>query len=478
MKKNHFWLNLKSYTENVALIDASTGVVKNYSQLEDDVSCISDLLKLKKKCLIFLYTTNSYECIVTYLAALRSNNSILLLDEKLNQDIRNNLNFTYKPQLIITSNKEQSNLYDKQILLGNVFLYKRKNYSNDLIHPNLAVLLSTSGTTGSPKLVRLSYDNIQANAKSIAEYLPIDEKERPITSLSMSYSYGLSVINSHLLKGSSIVLTDKSIVFKDFWQIFNQYFCTSFAGVPYTYQILKRTGFDTMDLPTLKYMTQAGGRLSEEFIKYFLEYAEKNSKKFFVMYGQTEATARISYVPFEKLKNKIGSIGISIPDGNINLYNHSREIKQSDVVGEIVYSGPNVMMGYAEKRLDLQKDDELNGELRTGDLAYKDQDGYYFIIGRMKRFIKIFGLRINLDEVEKMLQNNFHIPVACIGKDDILKIVILNSDKEYTKQIKNKILEFYRLSHGSFTISLIEKIPANSSGKYDYSRIQEILDKV
>ncbi len=477
MNKNYFWLNLKSYNDNIAFIDTSTGVIKNYSQLEYDVACVSELLRLKNKCLIFLYTTNSYECITAYLAALRSNNSVLLLDEKLNQNIRNKLTEVYTPELIITSNDEQSNFYDQRILLGNLFLYKRKNYLNNLIYPNLAVLLSTSGTTGSPKLVRLSYDNLQANAKSIAEYLPINKKERTITSLPLSYSYGLSVINSHLQKGASIVLTDISIVFNDFWRVFNQYFCTSFAGVPYTYQILKRTGFDTMDLPTLKYMTQAGGRLSEEYIKYFLKYAEKNSKKFFVMYGQTEATARISYVPFEKLKDKIGSIGISIPNGNINLYNHSCEIKHCDVAGEIVYSGPNVMMGYAEKRLDLQKDDELKGELRTGDLAYKDQDGYYFIIGRMKRFIKIFGLRINLDEVEKMLQNSFYIPVACIGKDDMLEIIILSSDKEFINQITGKILEFYKLNHGSFTISLIEKIPANSAGKYDYEKIQEMVDK-
>ncbi len=167
--------------------------------------------------------------------------------------------------------------------------------------------------------MRLSADNIQSNAESIAQYLEIDENEKPITTLPFNYSYGLSVINSHLLKGATIVLTEKTVFFKDFWNTFKQYECTSFAGVPYTYQMLKRTGFDKLDLPSLKTMTQAGGKLNEEMIKYFYEYAERKNIRFFVMYGQTEATARISYVPFDKLKNKIGSIGISIPGGKLSL---------------------------------------------------------------------------------------------------------------------------------------------------------------
>ncbi len=172
----------------------------------------------------------------------------------------------------------------------------------------------------------------------------------------------------------------------------------SFAGVPYTFAMLKRINFDKIELPTLRTMTQAGGKLSEEYIRHFLSYATKNRVKFFVMYGQTEATARISYVPAEKLSQKIGSIGIPIPGGEVKIINDGIEVTRPNEIGEIVYKGNNVMMGYAENRKDLSKGDELNGVLFTGDLGYKDEDEFLYVTGRLKRFIKIFGLRVNLDE--------------------------------------------------------------------------------
>ncbi|MFN3874266.1 MAG: AMP-binding protein, partial [Ignavibacterium sp.] len=183
----------------------------------------------------------------------------------------------------------------------------------------------------------------------------------------------------------------------------------------YTYQMLKRTGFDKLDLPSLRTMTQAGGKLNEEMIKFFADYAEKRIIRFFVMYGQTEATARISYVPCEKLKSKIGSIGISIPGGKLNLMKDGIEITEPHQTGEIVYEGENVMLGYAESTEDLTKGNELNYILHTGDLGYFDEDRFFYITGRIKRFIKMFGLRINLDEVQKLVENKFAVTIACIG---------------------------------------------------------------
>ncbi len=280
-----------------------------------------------------------------------------------------------------------------------------------------------------------------------------------------------------MLKGSTIVLTDKTVFFRDFWNQFNEHKCTSFAGVPYTYTMLKRINFDKIELPTLKYFTQAGGKLSEEFIKHFADYALQKKIKFFVMYGQTEATARITYVPPEKLNSKIGSIGISIPGGELKIMNDEVEINNPNEVGEIVYSGDNVMLGYAENTSDLSKGDELEGTLYTGDLGYKDEDGYFYVTGRMKRFIKIFGLRINLDEVQKMIENHFKISAACTGKDELLKILIHSEDHLAEVNVKNEVLKMYQLSFKSVVVKSTNQIPTNNSGKYDYNKINEMFDE-
>jgi len=292
----------------------------------------------------------------------------------------------------------------------------------------------------------------------------------------MNYSYGLSIINSHLLKGTTIILTDKTVFFRDFWDIFNDQRCTSFAGVPYTYTMLKRINFDDIQLPTLKTMTQAGGKLSEEFIRHFNSYAIKNNVKFYVMYGQTEATARISYVPTEKLNEKIGSIGVPIPGGEIKIVSDGVEATSPNVIGEIVYEGDNVMLGYAENRDDLAKGDELKKILFTGDLGYKDEDGYFYVTGRMKRFIKIFGLRINLDEIQKMIENHFGISAACTGKDDLLSVLIQSENQLTEVNVKNEILKVYKLNFKTVVVKLTNSIPTNSSGKYDYKKINEMFE--
>lgn len=372
----YFWQDLIKFSDKIALVDSLSGKSLTYFNLNEEAKKIAKKLQADEKGLIFLFTSNNAESVITYIAALQSGKAILLLDEKLNEEIRSGLIETYRPEFIVTSDDHSPVGYFEEIKYESLAFYKRELKIQSKIHSELAVLLSTSGTTGSPKLVRLAYKNIQANAESIAQYLEINSDEKPITTLPMNYSYGLSVINSHLLKGSTIILTEKTVFFRDFWDLFNFYNCTSFAGVPYTYTMLKRINFDKIELPTLKYFTQAGGKLSEEFIRFFSDYAQQKHVNFFVMYGQTEATARISYVPADKLSEKIGSIGISIPGGELKIMNDKTEITKPNEVGEIVYKGDNVMFGYAESRNDLSKNDELNGMLFTGDLGYKDADGF------------------------------------------------------------------------------------------------------
>ena len=471
--KNYFWETLENFADKTALIEVDSDRSISYSELNKLTDELAEQFISIEKKLIFLFTNNSIESVIAYLSVLKSGDAVLLLDEKLNSEMKSNLISIYKPSVIINQNEPVEGYQRKSFSTLKNCLF-RVTKPEIKLHPSLKVLLSTSGTTGSPKLVRLSADNIQSNADSIAQYLSIDENEKPVTTLPFNYSYGLSVINSHLLKGATIVLTDKTVFFKDFWNDFRKYECTSFAGVPYTYQMLKRTGFDKLDLPSLRTMTQAGGKLNEEMIKYFADYSEKRSIRFFVMYGQTEATARISYVPYEKLKNKIGSIGISIPGGKLMLMKDEIEITEPHQIGEIVYEGENVMLGYAESLEDLTKGNELNYILHTGDLGYFDEDRFFYVTGRMKRFIKMFGLRINLDEVQKMIENTFHIATACTGEDEKLKILIQTSD-EMDSKVKQKICETYKLNPSTVLVKQTDMIPTKPSGKFDYEKINSMF---
>ena len=300
------------------------------------------------------------------------------------------------------------------------------------LNDELCLLLTTSGSTGSPKFVRQSYRNVLSNAESIVSYLELDETERPITTLPMNYTYGLSIINSHFLVGATLLVTDKGLMQKEFWNFFKEAGATSFGGVPYTYEMLSKLRIFRMDLPSLRYMTQAGGKITSELHQKFAEYAAESGKKFIVMYGQCEATARMGYLPANKALEKCGSMGIAIPGGKFTLIDvDDKEITSPDVAGELVYEGDNVTLGYAESGEDLIKGDERGGILRTGDVAKRDEDGYYFIVGRMKRFLKIYGNRVNLDEIDRLIKGRFEgIDVACAGVDDHMYIFLTKESAE------------------------------------------------
>lgn len=249
------------------------------------------------------------------------------------------------------------------------------------LHPELALLMMTRGTTGDPKVVRLSDENVFINAAAIVDYLEIGEFDRAITTLPMATNYGLSVINSHLLAGAELLLTDMSVTKKEFWDFFNREKATSFAGDADVYEKLDSIDFDKKLLPSLKYMTQSGRGFSRELHKKYAEIADKWSKRFYVMYGQTEASAMITYLPYVNTLKKIGSIGVAIPGGKVTLIDsEGNAIEEPHVPGEIVYEGRNVSHGYASFLADLNDDDKNSGILHTGDMAEMDEDGYFYLV--------------------------------------------------------------------------------------------------
>jgi acyl-CoA synthetase (AMP-forming)/AMP-acid ligase II len=411
----------------------------------------------------FILCTNTPQWLVAYLCCLQQGHVPLLLPGDLAPGLLDSLLATYQPAWVWRQSPNVAAAAERVIEAQTLSCFMRfPSKSAVPLHPDLGLLLSTSGSTGSPKLVRLAHEALDANAKSICAYLGLTSSERALTTLPGSYSYGLSVINSHLEAGACLVLKNTSLFSRDFVQTVQDQQVTSLAGVPTWYQMLLRTGFDKVETPSVRTFTQAGGRLDERTKRAVLEMARQKSARFFVMYGQTEATARISYVPPESLPEHMDSIGIAIPGGRLSL---------DPSTLEIVYEGRNVMMGYADCAQDLARPDECHGLLRTGDIGEADADGFFRITGRLKRFIKLSGSRYGLDEIEAQLGAALTAPVAVVGRDERLGVWIECADADAVQQAKAWLQDSYQLHHSLFRVHLLDHLPLLPTGKKDYAAL-------
>ena len=427
-----------------------------------------------KKILVFVVANNNYDSLVGYVGLLRANAVVALINDSINESVWNELVKKFKPAFIyIPKNLFQcSKVWEKKLNFGGYVFYETNTEIDYKIDVDLSLLLMTSGSTGSPEFVRLSQNNIFSNTKAICEYLNIGSNDVAITTLPKSYSYGISIINTHLFMGASLILTDASLMEKKFWELIYEHNVTTFGGVPYTFEMLKKLKFEKINLPSIKYITQAGGKLSQSLQRYFSNLCDENKIDFVVMYGQTEASPRMSYLPAKMLKKKFGSIGIPIPGGKFYLIDKKNQIiNEQNIEGELVYEGENVSLGYARNCYDLASGDSNNGVLKTGDLAKMDYDGYYYIIGRKKRFLKLFGHRVSLDQIEQKI-NEAGYSCACVGVDDRMKI--FTTDKLHINTINNFISDNFNLNISGVSIIYIDKLPRNSSGKILYSELEEI----
>lgn len=465
-----FYNSISRYSDRIAVITENSEAI-SYKTLIDTADSI--VSAISERSLVFLVCENCFESIAAYIGFLRKRIVPVLVNPKIDDEMLGYLLSSYKPQYIFCHNGWHTS---GEVIgtWGGHHLLKTENSEAAVLNPELAVLITTSGSTGSPKLVMQSYKNIISNANSIADYLEITQDDRAITTMPMSYTYGLSIIQSHLLKGAAIITTEKTLMDKGFWSLLKEQKATTFGGVPYIYEILKRLRFGRMDLPSLRYITQAGGKLSKELALEFSEICRDKGMKLIIMYGQTEATARMAYLPWEHAFDKAGSMGIPIPGGKMKLIDaDGTEITKPDVVGELVYEGENVTLGYALCASDLANPDQRNGVLQTGDMAKRDSDGFYTIVGRKKRFLKLFGNRVNLDETEAIL-NKEGIKCVCGGKDDLMKIYIENADAETLKRAVDFISEKLGLNRSGFCSIAIDAIPRNDSGKVLYSKLEEL----
>lgn len=455
-----------NFRNNTALIEENGQILK-YNEFYDFSVEIKKVLN--QRCLAFSFCSNTIGSVLGYTHFLNNNIVQALINKDLDLNMINNLIDEYKPSYLWIPKEMQNKFNFETVFEKYDYALVKTNFEIDyLLNDDLALLLTTSGSTGSPKFVRQSYKNIISNTNSIVSYLELNENERPITTLPMNYTYGLSIINTHLMVGATILLTDKKIMEKEFWQFLNENKATSFGGVPYTYEMLDKLRFFRKDTSSIVTMTQAGGKITKELHLKVAEFAKEHNKKFVVMYGQTEATARMGYLPYDKALSKIGSMGIAIPGGEFSIIDaENKEIKEPNKVGELVYIGDNVTMGYAENRFDLNKDDDNNGKLYTADMAMFDEDGFYYIVGRKKRFLKLFGNRVNLDETERILKTEFDTEIVCSGIDDNMYIFVTvsNLEKDILKFVSDKLSIN---SHG-FNVVTVSEIEKNDSGKIKYS---------
>jgi acyl-coenzyme A synthetase/AMP-(fatty) acid ligase len=336
------------------------------------------------------------------------------------------------------------------------------------IHPDLALLLPTSGSTGSAKIVRLSYKNLETNISSIIDYLGITCNDKVITSLPVHFAYGLSVMMTHLFAGGEVIVTRKSPVETTFWQLVNKQRITSLNGVPFSYSLFQRLKFFDKEFRTIHTLTQAGGALPGPLHEFFARKCSESGRRFFVMYGQTEATSRISYLHPDDALRKTGSIGKAVPGGRIELIaDDGTLITTPGIQGNLVYYGANVCMGYATSVSDLMQPDVNKGILHTGDLATFDTEGFYTITGRKSRLVKFFGQRVSLDEIEKIIALAFpEIPCACIGTDDLITLIVQGENPD--NEIKNYLADITQIRSSMIKVLSVPVIPRTNSGKTDY----------
>ncbi|MCH0541415.1 AMP-binding protein [Streptomyces sp. MUM 203J] len=464
-----FARRLAAFGERPALLTADTEIT--YRDLARRVDETAERLGPRRR-LVLLAGANTPDALVTHLAALSAGHPVLLVPGDHPEALRA-LTTAYDPDVVAAPGAD-----------GGWALEERRPGTAHELHPDLALLLSTSGSTGSPKLVRLSHENVQSNAEAIARYLDIRPDDRAATTLPPHYCYGLSVVHSHLLRGAGLVLTDLSVADRCFWDLFRAARATTFAGVPYTFDLLDRTGFADLDLPHLRYVTQAGGRLAPERVARYAELGRRRGWDLYVMYGQTEATARMAYLPPDRVLEHPHAIGVPVPGGAFRLRPHPDWDEPG--TGELVYQGPNVMLGYAETPADLALGRTVD-ELRTGDIGrvVTGADGgtgirgdgpgreqpLYEIVGRVSRFAKILGLRVDPQQVEATLAEH-GVTALAAGADDALTVAVApGADPAAVRRL---VTAGCGLPSRAVHVHPLPELPRLANGKPDYRTVRAL----
>ena len=449
---------------SLAVIDDS-GDKLTYGELTSHLDALKSVLPERE--LVFCLCENKVGALVGFLSLYDNKDVCLLLSAHIDRGLLDTLYNTYQPSYIWMPNENVNQFNYPTVYSTLGFSLCKTGNKAPRMHSELSMLMTTSGTTGSPKLVRHKYGNIESNAKNVASVFSWTTEDRGIIDLPMQYTMGLNVITSHLYAGATVLLVAANLLSPLYWKFVKENQGTNFTGVPYSYEILRKLRFQRMDMPYLHTLAEGGGKLSDVQFSAFANYAEDKGKRFFATFGTTETSARLAYLPPKDATTHIGSIGMAIPEGKLSLVDENgQEIVTTDTEGELKYEGPNVTMGYGTCMEDLLKGDEFCGTYFTGDIAKMDSDGYFYIVGRKKRFLKLFGLRVSLDQCEKIIKDSLNIECVCTGDDQQMRVYI--TDESLKDDVKKLIAEKIGLIIKCFEVNVIEEIPRFESGKIDY----------
>jgi hypothetical protein len=444
--------NLGQFGDSPALELPRVGTV-TYRKLTEDVDAYSKNFSIERS-LILLEFATSYEAIVAYLASLKTRNPIILADPN-KRSANDRIAEEFGVEFLISSAGQ---------------IERRPGGQRYGLHPSLAVMLSTSGSTGKPRLVRLSIKNIQSTSESSAKYLGLTNCDVAALALPLHFAAGLFVLNSNILAGAKCSGTDIPINSVHYLQWLGDAGCTSFTGVPYSFEVLEQLEFRKFDYPHLRSMTVLGGKLPSDIVRKYATYLQGNESEFFVDYGQTEAN-RMAYLPPEAVLTDTDCIGRAAP--GVELYLADAEgarVTAVNTPGELVCVGPNVMMGYATSGDDLGEGYKLN-ERHTGDIAERTTSGFFKIIGRQARFSKIAGFRVSHQNIEEHLAEN-GIAALLSGTDEYL-FVALTGNAGVDEAIK-VVLQCAKLNSTQLKVFHLEEVPRLSNGKPDYQAIKAI----
>ena len=462
------FLNIdKQQQDKLALIDNEENRV-TYGELAELMNTVGT--QVEPRSLIFMLCKNTVGSMAGYLGFVEYEAVPVTLNAKIDTELLSNLLEIYTPAYVWCPIEEADRFEYEKVYecYGYVLLKTGKEIYP--LNDKLQLCMTTSGSTGSPKLVRYKKGNLEANAKNVAIAFGWTEAERPICDLGMQYTMGLNVINTHLYVGATVLLTTYNLMSGEFWDYIKKERGTNFTGVPFSYDIFYRLHFDRMDLPDLQTLSQGGGKLTDARFVQLAEYAQKTGKRFIASFGTTETSARMACLPADLALNKIGSIGRAIPEGELFLVDENGNVLTDSVAeGELCYKGPNVTMGYAICKEDLLKDDEFRGEYHTGDLARRDEDGCYFVTGRLSRFLKLLSYRVSLDQSERLIQQEFNIECACTGTDQRMNIYVTDGSKK--AEVLEFIAEKTNLYKTLFKVFVVPEILRSESGKIRYKEM-------
>lgn len=459
------FLNIdKQDKDSLALIDNEGGRI-TYKELSELMNEIGS--HVTSRSLVFILCKNIVGSVAGYLGFVEHDAVPVTLNSKIDNDLLNSLISIYTPAYIWTPVDEAERFAYEKIYKCNGYVLFRTEYDLYPINDKIQICMTTSGSTGSPKLVRYKKGNLEANAKNVAVAFGWSNEERPICDLGMQYTMGLNVINTHLYVGATVLLTTYNLLSGEFWEYIKKERGTNFTGVPFSYDIFYRLHFERMNLPDLHTLSQGGGKLTDARFRQLAEFANRTGRRFIASFGTTETSARMACLPSELALTKVGSIGRAIPEGELFLIDEKGHVLSEIMAeGELCYKGPNVTMGYAVCKEDLLKDDEFNGIYHTGDLARRDEDGCYYVTGRLSRFLKLLSYRVSLDQSEQLIQQEFGIECACSGTDQRMNIYITEEAK------KEEVLDFIarktKLYKSLFNVYIVDHILRNDTGKIKY----------